>query len=114
MVERVPDKNKVEGSIPSTPTKDFMYYVYFLYLNNGYIYTGSTNDLKRRFAEHKLGKVISTKHKRPLSLVAYEAYLLKSDAIRREKFLKTTEGKRLLKLQIKDVLEEFRVRPIIR
>ena len=104
MVERVPDKNKVEGPIPSTPTKDFMYYVYFLYLNNGYIYTGSTNDLKRRFTEHKLGKVVSTKHKRPLNLIAYEAYLLKSDAQRRERYLKTTEGKRFLRQQIRDYL----------
>jgi putative endonuclease len=85
-----------------------MYYVYFLFLNNGNIYTGSTNDLKRRIAEHKLGKVISTKHKRPLNIIAYEAYLLKSDATRREKFLKTTERKRLLKLQLKDCLEKFR------
>ena len=85
-----------------------MYYTYFLFLNNGNIYTGSTNNLKRRFVEHSLGKVTSTKHKRPLKLIAYEAYLLKSDATRREKFLKTTEGKRLLKLQLKDCLEKFR------
>jgi len=84
-----------------------MYYVYFLILKNGNIYTGSTNDLKRRISEHKLGKVNSTKSRDP-RMIAYEGYLLKSDAQRREKFLKTTEGKRLLKLQIKDCLEEFR------
>ena len=27
MVERVPDKNKVEGPIPSTPTKKFLHFV---------------------------------------------------------------------------------------
>jgi hypothetical protein len=33
-----------------------------------------------------------------------EAYLLESDARRRERFLKSTEGKRLLRQQIRDVL----------
>jgi flagellar basal body-associated protein FliL len=47
-------------------------------------------------------------------LIHYEAYNLKSDAQRREKFLKTTEGKRLLRQQIKECLNKFRVRPIIR
>jgi len=87
-----------------------MYYVYFLFLNNGDIYKGSTNDLKRRISEHKLGKVISTRYKRPFEFIAYEAYLLKSDVLRREKFLKTTEGKRLLELQLKDCLNKVRAR----
>ena len=34
----------------------------------------------------------------------HEAYGLESDARRRERFLKTTEGKRLLKQQIRDIL----------
>ncbi len=68
------------------------------------LYKGITSDLKRRISEHKNGKVISTKHKRPVKLIHYEAYLLKSDAERRERFLKTTEGRRLLKQQIKDIL----------
>ncbi len=53
------------------------------------------------------GKVKSTKHKRPLKLIHYEAYLLKSDAQRREKFLKTSEGKRFLKMQIRDFFEKI-------
>jgi putative endonuclease len=86
-----------------------MYYVYLSFLNNGNVYTGSTKDLKRRIES---GKVTSTKHKRPLNLIAYEAYLLKTDATRRERFLKTTEGKRLLKLQLKDCLEKFKARRV--
>ena len=81
-----------------------MHYVYFLKLINGDIYKGSTNDLKRRISEHKLGKVVSTKNCRPILLIGYETYLLKSDAERREKFLKTTEGFRLLKQQYRDVI----------
>jgi len=62
-------------------------------------------DLKRRYAEHKRGNVTSTKPFLPCRLLLYEAYALKSDALRREKFLKTTEGKRLLRRQIRDVLK---------
>jgi putative endonuclease len=83
-----------------------MYYVYFLFLNNQNIYKGITTDLKRRFKEHNVGKVASTKNKKPI-LIHYEAYLLKTDAERRERFLKTTEGRRLLKQQLKDLLNEL-------
>ena len=81
-----------------------MYYVYIIALSNNTLYTGSTDDMRRRIKEHDGGKVNSTKHKRPLHLIHYEAYLLKSDAARREKYLKTTEGKRFLRQQIKDLL----------
>ena len=83
-----------------------MYYVYFLFLNDQKIYKGFTADLKRRISEHRAGKVTSTKNKKPI-LVHYEAYLLKTDAERRERFLKTTEGRRLLKQQLKDLLNEL-------
>lgn len=80
-----------------------MFYVYCLLLKNGDIYKGITQDLQRRFQEHTLGKVESTEHYRPLKLIHYEAYLLKSDAQRRERYLKTTEGRRFLKQQLKDL-----------
>jgi predicted GIY-YIG superfamily endonuclease len=81
-----------------------MYYVYFLQMSNGQIYTGSTKDLKVRMYEHKRGNVTTTSKYLPVELIGYEAYQLKSDAQRREKFLKTTEGKRLLSLQYRDIL----------
>ena len=83
-----------------------MYYVYVLSLSNGYLYKGSCGNLNIRLKDHKLGKVESTKHKLPLKLIHYECYMLKSDAQRREKFLKTTEGRRLLKQQIRDIINK--------
>ena len=83
-----------------------MYYVYFLKLSNGDLYKGSTNDLKRRIQEHNSGNVESTKNYLPVALIGYEAYILKSDAQRREKFLKTTEGRRLIKQQYRDILNK--------
>lgn len=66
-----------------------MYYVYILKSkkdNKSYI--GSTNDLKSRIKLHNDGKVPSTKLRRPLTLIYYEAYLAESDARRRERKLK--------------------------
>lgn len=86
-----------------------MFYVYILHLNNHTLYTGQTGDLKRRYNEHKLGRVASTKNKRPLELIFYEAYIKKTDVDRRERFLKTTEGKRLLRQQLRDILKEKKI-----
>ena len=82
-----------------------MYYLYILKLSDGNLYTGSTTDLKNRVAEHKRGKVQSTRRKGP-KLIHYEGYVLKSDAQRRERYLKTTEGKRFLRQQIRDYLQQ--------
>jgi putative endonuclease len=84
-----------------------MFYVYILFENNGQLYTGFTADLKQRVKDHNAGKVESTRDRRPLKLVHYEAYIKESDARRREKYLKTSEGKYFLKQQIKDLLEEM-------
>ena len=65
-----------------------------------------TGDLRRRFEEHNKGRVDSTKNKLSAKIILYEAYLLKSDARRREKYLKTTEGKHFLKQQIRDTLKD--------
>lgn len=81
-----------------------MHYVYFLSMNNGQIYTGFTSNLKLRIAEHKSGKTITTSKYLPVELLGYEAYSLKSDALGREKYLKTTEGKRLLRQQYRDII----------
>ena len=81
-----------------------MFYVYLLLLNNQKLYKGFSADLRRRVVEHQNGQVESTKSHRPIKLIGYEAYVLKSDALRREKFLNTTEGRRLLKQQYRDVL----------
>lgn len=85
-----------------------MYYVYFLLLSNRDIYKGSCSDLTARIKDHEVGKVQSTRNYRPFKLIGYEAYLLKSDAQRRERFLKTTEGRRLLNQQYRDIINKMR------
>jgi len=70
-----------------------MYYTYVIKsLVDGKLYVGSTSNLKRRFAEHQTGKVISTKHRKPFKLLFYEAYGEKLLSIKREKYLKSSDG----------------------
>jgi len=83
-----------------------MFYVYILYSEkDGRLYKGFTSDLKRRLNEHNLGENTSTAYRRPLKLVYYEAYLVKRDAEAREKYLKTSMGRRVVKKQLKNLLE---------
>ncbi len=67
-------------------------------------YTGTTNNLKRRFEEHAKGQVYYTKDRFPISLVYFEACLSKDDAYRRERYLKTGMGKRFLKNRLRQGL----------
>jgi putative endonuclease len=78
-----------------------MFYVYILHsLKDHKLYTGFTNDIKRRVIEHNGGKAESTKNRRPLRLIYYEAYLEKPNAKNREIFLKSGSEKRYLKKQL--------------
>ena len=81
------------------------YYTYILKSNkDGKFYTGYTKDLKLRLEEHSKGRVVSTKERRPLKLIYYEACLNRSDATHREKYLKTYLGKMFLKNRLKSYL----------
>lgn len=82
------------------------HYVYVLLSEkDGEFYIGSTNDLKRRIAEHRQGKNISTAKRLPLELIFYEAYPSESDAERRESYFKTAKGKTTLKQMLRDSLK---------
>lgn len=66
-----------------------MFYVYLLKSKpNNQFYVGSTNDLRRRLAEHNSGKEFSTRRYRPWELVYYEAFSSERLARMREKRLK--------------------------
>ncbi|MDI6766590.1 MAG: GIY-YIG nuclease family protein [Bacteroidota bacterium] len=67
-------------------------------------YVGYTTDISRRLQEHNSGKVVSTKYRIPFTLVYWEGCLNRTDAARREKYLKTAWGKRYIKSRIKNYL----------
>jgi putative endonuclease len=58
-------------------------------------YTGSTDHLRVRIRQHTEGQVRSTASRRPLRLIYYEACLSRTDAFRRERFLKTGKGQEI-------------------
>lgn len=71
---------------------------------DGMFYVGSTGNLERRLTEHFNGKSKSTASRRPLRLIFTEYYLSKQDVIRREKYFKTTAGKKTLRLMLRESL----------
>ena len=78
-----------------------VHYVYVLRsLKDGKLYTGYTTDLRDRVATHNSGNASSTRNRRPLRLIYYEAYLVAQDAKAREQFLKSGSGKRFIRRQL--------------
>ncbi|MDO8604635.1 MAG: GIY-YIG nuclease family protein [bacterium] len=76
-----------------------MYYLYVLKSRKDeLLYIGSTNDLRRRLADHNSGKVQSTMSRRPFEIRYYEAYISESDARKREASLKR-DGRALSQLK---------------
>lgn len=63
-------------------------------------YYGFTKNLKLRIEQHNKGEVKSTKFRRPLKLVYFEACLNRDDALKREKFLKTYYGTMFIKKRL--------------
>lgn len=64
------------------------YYAYILCCRDGTFYTGFAVDLSKRVAEHNAGKGAKyTRGRRPVTLVYWEEFSSKSEALRREKAL---------------------------
>ena len=79
-----------------------MFYTYVLLSKkDNKLYYGYTKDLAERFELHKVGKVESTRDRRPLKLIYYEACCSQDDALRREKYFKTYRGHQFLHKRLK-------------
>lgn len=82
-----------------------MFYAYVIKSKkNDRLYYGSTDDLRRRFAEHNSGTGGKyTKDNRPFELVYYEAYISYDLAKQAERFYKSGYGREVLngKLNLK-------------
>jgi len=65
------------------------YYVYILLCRDGSYYTGSTNDVDKRFKEHLEGRGAKyTKSHKPEKIIYQEKFATKSEALKREAELK--------------------------
>lgn len=85
-------------------TKSFYYVYVLLSLKDKRFYIGSTNNLKKRLTDHAKGRNISTARRLPFQLIFYESFLDKIDALRRERYFKTSKGKITLRLMLKEYL----------
>ncbi|MBI5872967.1 MAG: GIY-YIG nuclease family protein [Candidatus Omnitrophica bacterium] len=65
--------------------------------SNNRFYVGLTEDVAVRLRQHNRGENRSTKAYRPWALVRVEEYPNKSLALKREKFLKTGIGRKVLR-----------------
>ncbi|OGK18223.1 hypothetical protein A3D80_02325 [Candidatus Roizmanbacteria bacterium RIFCSPHIGHO2_02_FULL_40_13b] len=82
-----------------------MFHIYLLQsLKNSKIYIGSTSrQVEIRLSEHNIGSNKWTKGNKPFKIVYYESLYCKTDALHREKFLKSGVGNRV----VKAIVNEF-------
>ena len=91
-----------------------MYYVYILLSKlDDKFYIGYAENLNRRIKEHKAGLVHTTVRYSDLNLIFYECFLSKRDALRRERYFKTTKGKKSLRLIVRDSLDNIKSCPVV-
>jgi predicted GIY-YIG superfamily endonuclease len=83
-----------------------VWYVYFLELNNGDIYVGSTDDLRRRVGSHQSGHVASTSKYMPAVLRSYVAVTDERAARKLERYFKSGSGKAFAKKRLLEKSEE--------
>lgn len=78
-----------------------MNYVYIVECSDGTLYTGWTNNLEKRVKDHNEGKGAKyTKARRPVSLVYYEEFESKEEAMKREYAIKQMSRSEKLKLTL--------------
>ena len=89
------------------PTHMNFWYVYnLLSLKDGQFYTGFSSNVFNRQKAHNNGENISTAKREPFELIHFEAYLSKADALRRERYFKTTKGKVTLRQMLREYLKK--------
>jgi putative endonuclease len=75
-----------------------MFHVYVLRSEAaGRHYVGFTSDLTQRLGQHNDGITKSTKNRGPWEMVHHEEFNTRPEAVQRERFLKTGQGREELK-----------------
>lgn len=87
-----------------------MYYMYILECSDRTLYTGWTNNLQNRLQKHNQGKGAKyTRSRTPLTLKYFEVFSEKTEAQRREYFVKKLSREEKLKLIATFKEEQIRV-----
>ena len=78
-------KNERKSAAEDTSSQQTSNYTYILRCADGSLYTGWTNDLKKRIAAHNAGTGGKyTRSHRPVTLVYFETFPTKEEAMKRE------------------------------
>lgn len=87
------------------------YCVYILFSEKDkQLYTGYSSNLEKRIKQHNDGLNTSTANRRPLRLIFCEFYWFGDDARNRERYFKTTMGKRAIKFMLASTLSTMAYR----
>ena len=75
-----------------------MFYAYIIKsVHRDYLYKGHCEDLDKRLKEHNSGITKSIKPYIPFEIVYFETFETREEAITREKYFKTSSGRKYLK-----------------
>ena len=78
-----------------------MYYAYVLKsVQHDYFYKGHCHNLEIRLQQHNTGMTESIKPYIPFVLIYFEEFKTVDEAIQREKYFKTSAGRRFLKTKM--------------
>jgi predicted GIY-YIG superfamily endonuclease len=78
-----------------------MWCAYAILCDDGSIYKGHTDDIKRRYQEHLTGLGAEhTKRHKPIKLIYMKEFLTMSEAVAYEKYLKSGSGREMLKTAV--------------
>ncbi|MFH1694758.1 MAG: GIY-YIG nuclease family protein [Patescibacteria group bacterium] len=81
-----------------------MYFLYILVSQSiNKTYVGITDNLERRLGEHNSDKHSYTKRYVPWKIIYKEQLSTREEARKREKYFKSTTGRRLMKKLLKDI-----------
>jgi putative endonuclease len=80
-----------------------MYHIYVIKsLTHHSRYIGSTDNVEKRLSEHNAGKCRYTSGRLPWILIYEESFMTRSEAMKRERFLKSGQGRKFLGEIIED------------
>jgi putative endonuclease len=80
-----------------------LFYAYVIRsINFSFLYKGHCEDLEKRLKQHNAGKTVSIRKYIPFELVYFEAFQTREEAIRRERYFKSSAGRRFIKAKMSD------------
>ena len=78
-----------------------MFYAYVLKsMNQDFYYKGHCENLIERLAQHNSGMTESIRPYIPFTIVYMEEFATREDAIKMEKYFKTSAGRRFIKMKL--------------